>query len=627
MKKKTRGLIFFTIAYIIFSMVLIRGNMLINRGYEMNPKIIEDSALSLIKNPLALPRFEDLKLSLIITAFIGLYIVHRNTDKKKYRDKEEYGSAEWGKFSELKDLTKKDEDRNIILSENVKIALDDSGREKRNNNIMVIGGSGTGKSRFMVKPNICQLHSSYVITDPKGEMLEDTGKIFKENDYKIKVLDLYNMESSYRYNPFDYIEDEEDILNLIENFINNTQDKSQKSNDPFWEKSEKALLQSLMAFVHLFLEKEDRNFSTLLRLLERIEVKENGEKNQMDFIMEEYNEKYPQNFAYRQYQIFKQSSGKTAQSILVSTAVRLSPFNIRAVEKLTSEDEMDIDSLAKEKTVIFILIPDTNKTFNFIVAMFLEQLFQRLYYINDFIKPLKHPVRLMLDEFANIGQINEFEQKLATMRSRKISATMIIQDISQIENLYRRSWKSLIGNSDSLLYLGSNEKSTNEYVSKLLGKETIDIQTQNKNRGRNKSFGTNYQRVGRELLNSSEIGQLDNKECISIIRGLNPFLDDKYDIKGHERYKYLHDDPKDNNKYAYTDYRKNLKENIENETKEKESLDATKQSLNDSYNLEDTKEIEDLLNNHKEEIIKNIEETKKLEEELSKEDEGLAVNI
>ena len=558
MKNKKTSLIFFLIIYLILSLVIIRGSMLVNRGYEFQPSIVEDSFKSLVQVPFALPKKEELTAFGLFTSVVFIYGANKYINPKKYRNKEEYGSAKWGSLKSLKPYIAKQPEENILFSENTKLELD-KGRAKRNNNVFVVGGSGAGKSRFMVKPNLLQQHSSYIITDPKGEMLQDTGKMFEEAGYNIKVLDLYNMKESFKYNPFAYIESEQDILILIDNLVNNTQSPDQKSNDPFWEKSEKALLQSLIAYIHFYVsEKELKNLSTVLRLLEYAQSNNDSEETDLDVLMNETNKTHPNNFAYRQYQIFKQSADKTRQSILISTSVRLSPFNIEAVAELTKQDEMEIDRLAEEKTVVYILLSDTNQTYNFIVAMYLEQMFQRLYHINDFGKGLKYPVRLMLDEFANIGRINQFEQRLATMRSRKISTTIITQDLSQIEAKYKTSWKSLIGNCDTFVYLGSNEKSTNEYVSKLLGKETIDTRNEGQSRGSSRSNSINHQKLGRELLTPDELGNLDDQKNVTIIRGLDPFLDNKYPLQKHKRYKLLHEEENDKREFDYVLYKEKL---------------------------------------------------------------------
>lgn len=606
--KRTSFLLFF-IGYLILSILIIRGQMLVSRGYEFQPSIVEDSIKSIIQVPFAMPVKEELTAFGLFTSLAVIVGANIYINPKKYRNHEEHGSAKWGKFKDLKSYIDKQKDDNLLFSENTKLALD-KGRAKRNNNVFVVGGSGAGKSRFLVKPNLLQQHSSYIITDPKGEMLEDTGKMFEEHGYNIKVLDLYNMEQSFKYNPFAYIESEEDILVLIDNLISNTQDPGQKSSDPFWDKSEKALLQSLIAYIHYFIESEDlRNFTTVLKLLEYAQSDNDSEVTDLDLLMNDSHEQEPNNFAYRQYQIFKQSADKTRQSILISTSVRLSPFNIKAVNELTKYDEMKIDDLAKEKTVIYILLSDTNQTYNFLVAMYLEQMFQRLYKINDFEQPLKYPVRLMLDEFANIGRINQFEQRLATMRSRKISATIITQDLSQVETKYKKSWKSLIGNCDTFVYLGSNEKSTNEYVSKLLGKETIDTRNEGKSRGSSSSNSLNYQKLGRELLTPDELGNLDDQKNVTIIRGLDPFLDNKYPLHKHKRYKQLHDKPNDNKAFNYILFKEQLpKTKIKksnNSEQNNQVLNTTNQQVRDQQ-----KAIENSLNKREDISLEQKKEIK-----------------
>lgn len=584
-KNKTVSLLIFIGMYIVLSLLIIRGSMLVNRGYDFQPQIVEDSIRSFIQVPFALPVREDLTVFALFSSLVAIYGAHTYINPKHYRNREEYGSAKWGSLKDLKPYVDKQADDNLLLSKNTKLALD-KGRAKRNNNVFVVGGSGAGKSRFLVKPNLLQQHSSYIITDPKGEMLRDTGNMFEDAGYKIKVFDLYNMSQSFKYNPFAYIKNDEDILVLIDNLIHNTQAPDQKSNDPFWEKSEKALLQSLIAYIHYYVdEKEYRNVSTVLRLLEYAQSSDETQETDLDLLMNETHATDPNNFAYRQYQIFKQSADKTRQSILISTSVRLSPFNIQAVSDLTAYDDMAIDDLANEKTVIYILLSDTNQTYNFLVAMFLEQVFQRLYHIHDFEQGVRYPVRLMLDEFANIGRINQFEQRLATMRSRKLSATIITQDLSQIEAKYKTSWKSLIGNCDTFVYLGSNEKGTNDYVSKLLGKETIDTRSEGKSRGSSRSNSLNHQKTGRDLLTPDELGHLDDSKNVTIIRGLDPFIDDKYPLNKHKRYKLLHDTPNDSNAFDYVSYKAALKKQHPTNHPTEQSPQAFTTMTEDELNL------------------------------------------
>lgn len=599
--KKTTFILFFSI-YLILSIVIIRGNMLVNRGYEFQPSIVEDSIKSLIQVPFALPQKEELTAFGLFTSVIFLYGANKYINPKKYRNKEEYGSAKWGSLKNLKPYIDKQPDENILFSENTKLALD-KGRARRNNNVFVVGGSGAGKSRFMVKPNLLQQHSNYVITDPKGEMLQDTGKMFEEAGYNIKVLDLYQMDKSFKYNPFAYIEKEQDILILIDNLINNTQGPEQKPNDPFWEKAEQALLQSLIAYIHFFVkEKELKNFNTVLKLLDYAQGDEDD--NDLETLMNLTHETHPDNFAYTQYQIFKQAVDKTRQSILITTGARLSVFNINSVAEITKYDEMEIDKLAEEKTIVYILISDTNQTYNFLAAMYLEQMFQRLYHIKDFGKGLKYPVRLMLDEFANIGRINQFDQRLATMRSRTISAMLITQDLAQVKSRYSKSWNSLIGNCDTFVYLGSNEHDTNDYVSKLLGQETIDIRNEGQSRGSSRSNSINHQKIGRKLLTPDELGNLDDKKSVTIIRGLDPYLDNKYPLEKHKRYSLLHEEENDKKKFDYVSYKEKL-------FKEKEEIKQ--------FNTDITIATPEILEAYKSVIQKSIATRKDLTDEEKEE--------
>ena len=544
------------VLYLGLSIFIVRLSMLLNNGHELNLEILDKTMKSLKAKPFILPRTKvDLKVFMLFSFAYGIFILDKFTKNEKYMVGKEYGSAEWGKPGDFKKFIDKDDDRNIILTKTEKFSIN-SRKTMRNNNILVVGGSGTGKTRFVLKPNLMQMHSSYVITDPKGEILRDTGNMLERNGYKIRVLNLYELNKSNKYNPFNYIRSEKDILKLINNLIKNTNPSgSSGGSDPFWEKSETALLQSLFAFIWKYVDESEQNFGTVLRLLELIEVREEDEsfRSEMDIIMDHYNEKDPNNFAYRQWLIFKQAGGKTAKSILISTGVRLSVFNISDLENLTSRDELELDKMGDEKTALFILISDSDSTLNFLASMLYQQLFEELYFQADFVNEgsLKYQVRCLIDEFANIGQIPEFEKKLATMRSRGISSTIIIQNTAQLEALYKDHWKTIIGNCDTFLYLGGIEQSSHEYVSKLLGKGTIDNKTRGRTKGRQSSTNENFQRLGRELLMPDEVGALDNKKCILFFRGLSPYLSDKFPLEKHKRYKELFDEDSGKNRFNF----------------------------------------------------------------------------
>lgn len=549
-------MLIFLVLYLGLSIFIIRLSMLLNSGHELNLEILDKTLRSLKAKPFILPRTKaDLKVFMLFSFAYGIFILDKFTKNEKYMVGKEYGSAEWGKPGDFKKFIDKDDDRNIILTKTEKFSIN-SRKTMRNNNILVVGGSGTGKTRFVLKPNLMQMHSSYVITDPKGEILRDTGNMLERNGYKIRVLNLYELNKSNKYNPFNYIRSEKDILKLINNLIKNTNPSgSSGGSDPFWEKSETALLQSLFAFIWKYVDESEQNFGTVLRLLELIEVREEDEsfKSEMDIIMNHYNEKDPNNFAYRQWLIFKQAGGKTAKSILISTGVRLSVFNISDLENLTSRDELELDKMGDEKIALFILISDSDSTLNFLASMLYQQLFEELYFQADFVNEgsLKYQVRCLIDEFANIGQIPEFEKKLATMRSRGISSTIIIQNTAQLEALYKDHWKTIIGNCDTFLYLGGIEQSSHEYVSKLLGKGTIDNKTRGRTKGRQSSTNENFQRLGRELLMPDEVGALDNKKCILFFRGLSPYLSDKFPLEKHKRYKELFDEDTGKNRFNF----------------------------------------------------------------------------
>lgn len=553
---KRENMLIFLVLYLGLSIFIIRLSMLLNNGHKLDLEILDKTLRSLKAKLFILPRTKaDLKVFMLFSFAYGIFILDKFTKNEKYMVGKEYGSAEWGKPGDFKKFIDKEDDQNIILTKTEKFSIN-SRKTMRNNNILVVGGSGTGKTRFVLKPNLMQMHSSYVITDPKGEILRDTGNMLERNGYKIRVLNLYELNKSNKYNPFNYIRSEKDILKLINNLIKNTNPSgSSGGSDPFWEKSETALLQSLFAFIWKYVDKSEQNFGTVLRLLELIEVREEDEsfKSEMDIIMDHYNEKDPNNFAYRQWLIFKQAGGKTAKSILISTGVRLSVFNISDLENLTSRDELGLDKMGDEKTALFILISDSDSTLNFLASMLYQQLFEELYFQADFVNEgsLKYQVRCLIDEFANIGQIPEFEKKLATMRSRGISSTIIIQNTAQLEALYKDHWKTIIGNCDTFLYLGGIEQSSHEYVSKLLGKGTIDNKTRGRTKGRQSSTNENFQRLGRELLMPDEVGALDNKKCILFFRGLSPYLSDKFPLEKHKRYKELFDEDTGKNRFNF----------------------------------------------------------------------------
>ena len=432
----------------------------------------------------------------------------------------------------------KDYSSNKILSQNVRIGLDGR-RHRRNLNTLVIGGSGAGKTRFFGKPNLMQCNTSFVVLDPKGEQLRDVGNLLEKEGYVIKVVDLINMNRSHCYNPFRYIKDDKDVLKLITNLIRNTTPKGSQTNDPFWEKSETALLEALCLYLLHEAPEEEQNFTMVMEMIAAAEVKEDDEEYQspLDELFERLEIRNPNSLALKQYKIYKQAAGKTAKSILISVGVRLSAFNLESIASLTATDELELDLVGERKTAIFAVIPDNDSTFNFLIGMLYTQLFQMLYYQADIVHggALPVPVHFLMDEFANVALPDEFDKLLSTMRSRLIFVSIIIQNLAQIKGLYKDSWESIVGNCDTLYYLGGNEQSTHKFMSEYLGKETLDTNTYGKSSGRSGNYSTNYQQAGRELLTPDEVRLLDNDYGLLFIRGERPVFDKKYDILKHPR--------------------------------------------------------------------------------------------
>ena len=460
-------------------------------------------------------------------------------NRKNYRRNEEYGSAKWANNKAVnKKYTEKDYYSNKILSQNVRIGLDGR-RHRRNLNTLVIGGSGAGKTRFFGKPNLMQCNTSFVVLDPKGEQLRDVGNLLEKEGYVIKVVDLINMNRSHCYNPFRYIKDDKDVLKLITNLIRNTTPKGSQTNDPFWEKSETALLEALCLYLLHEAPEEEQNFTMVMEMIAAAEVKEDDEEYQspLDELFERLEIRNPNSLALKQYKIYKQAAGKTAKSILISVGVRLSAFNLESIASLTATDELELDLVGERKTAIFAVIPDNDSTFNFLIGMLYTQLFQMLYYQADIVHggALPVPVHFLMDEFANVALPDEFDKLLSTMRSRLIFVSIIIQNLAQIKGLYKDSWESIVGNCDTLYYLGGNEQSTHKFMSEYLGKETLDTNTYGKSSGRSGNYSTNYQQAGRELLTPDEVRLLDNDYGLLFIRGERPVFDKKYDILKHPR--------------------------------------------------------------------------------------------
>ena len=485
--------------------------------------------------------------------FIGIFlllyggaILFYYTGQKNTRPGEEHGSASWGSVRELnKKYRDKDAGKNVILTQHLQMSM--NGKLHRRNLLQIIvGGSGSGKTRFLVKPNLMLANASFIVTDPKGEMLRAVGNLLLEEGYVLRVFDLIDPSKSDCYNPFRYIRKDADVFKLIDNFIKNTAPKGAKANDPFWEKSETALDSALMLYLLHEAPPEDQNMETILYMIENGGAKKEDDDypSPLDLLFEALEEEQPDHIAVRQYHIFKQAAGKTAKSILVSAAVRLASFTLPEIQRITATDDMELGKLSERKQAIFCIIPDSNDaSLNFLVGMLYTQAFQELYYQADKVHQgaLPVPVRLMFDEFANVALPDGYARLQATMRSRNIMSTIILQNISQLKALFKDDWEGIIGNADSFIYLGGNEQSTHKYISELLGKETIDTKTSSQSKGRNGSFSQNFQQTGRELASVDELAVLDGGKCILQLRGVRPFLSEKYDITKHPNYKYLSD--------------------------------------------------------------------------------------
>ena len=501
-----------------------------------------------------LPSFElhDLCIGLLLGAGFRLFIFIKESEKKKYRKGREYGSARWGTPEDIKPFIDPVFANNVILTQTERLTM--SSRPKnpayaRNKNVLIIGGSGSGKTRFFVKPNLMQCVSdkypcSFVVTDPKGSILVECGSLLQRSGYRIKILNTINFKKSMNYNPLAYIHSEKDILKLVNCLILNTKGEG-KSNDPFWEKAETLLYTALIGYLYGVVPEEDRNFAMLVSMINAMEVREDDEdfKNPVDLMFEALEEREPEHFAVRQYKKFKLAAGKTAKSILISCAARLAPFDIGELRELTAYDELELDTLGDRKTALFLIMSDTDSTFNFLISMVYTQLFNLLCEKADDVYGGRLPVhvRCLIDECANIGQIPNLEKLMATIRSREISACLVLQTQSQLKALYKDSADTICGNCDSVIFLGGKEKTTLKELSEALGRETIDTLNTGESRGRETSRSTNFQKLGKELMSVDELAVMDGRKCILQLRGVRPFLSDKYDITQHPNYKYLSD--------------------------------------------------------------------------------------
>lgn len=518
----------------------------------------------LFSNPL--PSFfpKDLLIGIMGGVALRLVVYFKAKNAKKFRQGVEYGSARWGNAKDIEPYVDPVFENNAILTETERLMM--SGRPKqpkyaRNKNILVIGGSGSGKTRFFVKPNLMQMHSSYVVTDPKGTVLVECGKMLLKNGYKVKVLNTINFKKSMHYNPFAYIRSEKDILKLVNTIILNTKGEGQQSGEDFWVKAEKLYYTALIGYIWYECVEEEQNFTTLLDMINASEVREDDEefKNPVDLMFDELEEREPDHFAVKQYKKYKLAAGKTAKSILISCGARLAPFDIKELRDLTSYDELELDMLGDEKTALFVIISDTDDTFNFIVSIMYTQLFNLLCDRADDVYNGRLPihVRCLLDEFANIGQIPKFEKLIATIRSREISASIILQSKSQLKAIYKDNADTIEGNCDTTLFLGGKEKTTLKELAEVLGKETIDLYNTSDTRGTSQSYGLNYQKTGKELMSQDEIAVMDGGKCIMQLRGVRPFFSNKFDITKHKQY-HLLSDYDEKNAFDIEKYVKNL---------------------------------------------------------------------
>ncbi|WP_314790575.1 VirD4-like conjugal transfer protein, CD1115 family [Mogibacterium diversum] len=495
----------------------------------------------------------DILIGIGVAALIKFIVYTKGKNAKKFRQGKEYGSARWGTKKDIEPYMDEKFQNNILLTQTERLTMNGrpaNPKYARNKNVLVIGGSGSGKTRFYVKPNLMQMHSSYCVTDPKGTIVLECGKMLEDNGYEIKILNTINFKKSMKYNPFAYLRSEKDILKLVQTIIANTKGEGEKAGEDFWVKAEKLYYTALIGYIFYEAPREEKNFATLLDMIDASEVREDDETymNPIDRLFEALEKKEPTHFAVKQYKKYKLAAGKTAKSILISCGARLAPFDIHELRDLMSEDELELDTLGDRKTALFVIISDTDDTFNFVVSIMYSQLFNLLCDKADDIYGGRLPVhvRCLLDEFANIGLIPKFEKLIATIRSREISASIILQAQSQLKAIYKDNADTIVGNCDSTLFLGGKEKTTLKELSETLGKETIDLYNTSETRSNQKSFGLNYQKTGKELMSQDEITVMDGGKCIFQLRGVRPFLSDKFDITKHKNYKFLEDYDKKN---------------------------------------------------------------------------------
>lgn len=556
MSKKMKKLLILNIPYLVLGLLFTKlpEAWRYTSGADLGQKILnlgEDFSKALA---IPLPSFYpiDLLIGLGIGALLRLIIYVRSKNAKKYRKGVEYGSARWGNAKDIEPYVDPTFQNNVILTQTERLTMNNRPKDPktaRNKNVLIVGGSGSGKTRFWLKPNLMQCHSSFVVTDPKGSIVIECGKLLLREGYKVKILNTINFKKSMHYNPFAYIRSEKDILKLVTTLIANTKGEG-KAGDDFWVKAETLLYTALIAYIYYEAPEDEQNFTTLIEFINASEVREDDEefKNNVDLMFDRLEEKDPQHFAVRQYKKYKLAAGKTAKSILISCGARLAPFDIKELRELTAYDELELDTLGDKKTALFIIISDTDATFNFLVSMCYTQLFNLLCDKADDVYGGRLPVhvRCLIDECANIGQIPNLEKLMATIRSREISACLVLQAQSQLKALYKDNSDTIIGNCDSMIFLGGKEKTTLKDLTETLGKETIDMFNTSDTRGIQRSYGINYQRLGKELMSMDELSVMDGGKCILQLRGVRPFFSDKYDISKHPKYKYLSDFDKKN---------------------------------------------------------------------------------
>ena len=553
--KKLTKLIALYLPYILLGLVAtnLGEAWRLAEGKELGDKIMSMMGTIPVAfaNPLPSLHPLDLLVGLCCGAGLRLAVYLRGKNAKKYRHGMEYGSARWGNAKDIEPFMAPKFSDNIILTKTERLMMSNrppDPKNARNKNVLVVGGSGSGKTRFWLKPNLLQCHSSYVVTDPKGTIVLECGQAMLKNGYKVKVLNTINFKKSMHYNPFSYVHSEKDILKLVTTLMTNTKGEG-SGGDPFWEKSERLLLTALIAYLHYEAPVEEQNFATLLEMLNTMQVLEDDEEyqNPVDLLFEELAKKKPNSFAGRQYKLYKLAAGKTAKSILISCGARLAPFDIQELRDLTMYDELALDTLGDKKTALFLIMSDTDSTFNFLISMVYTQLFNLLCDKADDVYGGKLPihVRCLIDECANIGQIPNLEKLVATIRSREISACLVLQARSQLKAIYKDNADTIVGNMDSQIFLGGSEPTTLKDLSEMLGKETIDAFNTSDTRGNSPSYGTTFQKMGHELLSRDELAVLDGGKCILQLRGVRPFLSDKYDLTQHPNYKLTSDyDPK-----------------------------------------------------------------------------------